>query len=125
MTYFGGEINLPPGGELLEIETTGRGQFITLYRHPSLGGNGLPLENGDDLTEKEKIVLYIHSAYIASVRQEYYRQAGLKKQEVENIIRSLQEKGYMYKNKALTLKGKNVAQNLNGREIERQFSYWR
>lgn len=121
MAYFGGEIKLPPGGEILEVLTYPK--MAKLYRHPSLGGTGLPEKY--ELSEEEKLVLYIHRTYIPSARPEYFRRAGLKKDQVENIIRSLQDKGYMQKNKALTLKGKNAVGSLDRetiRELERRIS---
>jgi hypothetical protein len=98
------------------IETNTYPKSCTIHTHPA---NVLPLIEipADDLSNLELKFLYITRSLISSARLEEARRFGIPKSVWEELKHSLIQKGYVMKNGALTLTGKNRAANLN-------FNYW-
>lgn len=94
------------------IETNSYPKSCTVHAHPD---NLAPLleTTKDDLSNLELKFLYITRSLISSARLEEARRFGIPKSIWEELKLSLISKGYVMKNGALTLSGKNRAANLN------------
>ena len=94
------------------IETNSYPKSCTVHTHPD---NLAPLleTTKDDLSNLELKFLYITRSLISSARLEEARRFGIPKYVWEELKLSLISKGYVMKNGALTLSGKNRAANLN------------
>jgi len=82
----------------------------SVYTHPDNISKLLTVEY--DLSELEKKVLFITRSLISSARLEEARRLGIPKPVWQELQTGLISKGYLIKNGALTLKGKNVAKDI-------------
>lgn len=100
------------------IETNSYPKSCTVHTHPA---NVAPLieTQVDDLSTLELKVLFITRSFISSARLEEARQFGIPKSVWLELQEGLKTKGYLMKNGALTLKGKNRATGLYFNSWER------
>ncbi len=79
----------------------GKDLGIQIFVHPANMTKFLP-DNQEELSQEEKRVLYYTRSLISKARPKFN----------QAVVQSLIDRGYLQKNKALTIKGKNVAANL-------------
>lgn len=105
----GANVKLEPGFAIVQhVMFCGKDLGIDINIHPdNMNQSLLPVQD-NDLSEKEKIVLSISNSLKSFARMEYGRYNGINKVEWESIKTDLITKGYMAKNGAPTIKGKNI-----------------
>ena len=114
------ETKIKPGYVVVKLTYSGQRKYLTIYCHPS--NMPVNLEGPkEELSQDELAVLYYTASYKSSYagRSNYrhyeYQSNGGKMTETDwdNMKLSLMTKGFLLKNGALSINGKNRAANLN------------
>lgn len=100
---------LPPN--IWMILTESYPKSCSIFTHPD-NISKLIASNESDLSELEKKVLFITRSLISSARLDEARRLGIPKPVWLELQAGLIQKGYLMKNGALTIKGKNVAKDI-------------
>jgi hypothetical protein len=105
--------NIPPGAALvLHSIFRGKDMGLVFHVHPDSIAPMLPAPSALELSLAEQVVLSVSSGLIPKARREYAARAGVDGNAYESALLSLQGKGLMSANKALTVKGKNAVSTL-------------
>lgn len=107
------KIELKPGFAVVKHSMfCGKDMGLVFYVHPSDVAALIPNHGQDDLSETDKLVLAIIRSRKSAYRDDEYRRKGLKLSDVEAIKARLFEGGYLLKNGAITVKGKNACDKI-------------
>jgi hypothetical protein len=90
----------------------GNDMGLTFFVHPADVAALIPHQTNDDLSDTDKIILAIIRSRKSAYRNDEYRRKGLKLADVETVKARLTEQGYLLKNGAITVKGKNACDKI-------------
>ena len=106
------KVTLEPGFAIVRHSMfQGKDMGLTFYIHPDNIAPMLP--KPVELTTEEKQVLYVHRALIARARKEELQRNRFDMSKYDSTLASLQAKGLIAANKAITIAGRNAAEGLN------------
>jgi len=116
----GGEYKLENNQAIVIFNTYPKGN-VEVYISPSnINPKMLQAQTGIDLSDEEKIILYVFGSYISAARKDKLGPLP----DLQGLFNGLKQKGYINNRNALTFKGKEFHHNMEPEERKRLGKYY-